>query len=93
MKSTQILTAAESGNFAPPGPVRIWSYFGPLAGPISGRISSRLRFEDSFRFVASGRLDRVTCLTEASVRSKDVSRGRFRILTLRCPEVGLEFQL
>ena len=25
MKSTQILTAAESGNFAPPGPVRIWS--------------------------------------------------------------------
>ena len=34
MKSTQILTAAESGNFAPPGPVRIWSFFGPLAGSI-----------------------------------------------------------
>ena len=36
LKSTQILTAAESGNFAPPGPVRIWSIFGSWAGPIFG---------------------------------------------------------
>ena len=36
LKSTQILTAAESGNFAPPGPVRIWSFFGSWAGPIFG---------------------------------------------------------
>ena len=31
-----ILTAAESGDFGPPGPVRIRSFFGPLAGPIFG---------------------------------------------------------
>ena len=36
LKSTQILMAAESGNFAPPGPVRIWSFFGSWAGPIFG---------------------------------------------------------
>ena len=36
LKSTQVLTAAESGNFAPPGPVRIWSFFGSWAGPIFG---------------------------------------------------------
>ena len=36
MKSDQILTAADSGNFAPPGPGRICSFFGPLAGPIFG---------------------------------------------------------
>ena len=40
MKSTQILTAAESGNFVSPGPVRIWSFFGPLAG--SGSAGRRL---------------------------------------------------
>ena len=34
MKSDQILTAAESGNFASPGPVWIWYFFGPLAGSI-----------------------------------------------------------
>ena len=31
-----ILTAAESGDFGPPGPVRTRSFFGPLAGPIFG---------------------------------------------------------
>ena len=36
LKSDQILTAAESGNLAPPGPVRICSFFGPSAGPIFG---------------------------------------------------------
>ncbi len=36
MKSDQILTVVESGNFAPPGPVRMCSFFGPLAGPIFG---------------------------------------------------------
>ena len=35
-KSDQILTAAKSGNFAPPGPVWICSFFGFLAGPIFG---------------------------------------------------------
>ena len=36
LTSDQILTAAASRNFASPGPVRICSYFGRLAGPIFG---------------------------------------------------------
>ena len=52
-----ILTASQSGNFAPPGPVRICSFFGPLAGPIFGYdfFASSFRAFVSFR---RGRFDR-----------------------------------
>ena len=57
MKSDQILTAAKSGNFASPGPVRICFFFGPFAGPIFGYDF----FVSSFREFVSfrrGRFDR-----------------------------------
>ena len=68
LKSTQILTAAESGNFAPPGPVRICSYFGSLAGPIFGRILrvfvSRIRFENAMYFSACTRAQDLDSIDE-----------------------------
>ena len=150
MKSDQILTAAKSGNFAPPGPVRICSFFDPLAGPICGYNFLASSFQE-FVLFRRGRFDReflnrlldtsdlhaqpqegqkifqeyllagwvneeevglgflalvlgvldwggcnrafLNRPLDTSVFVLEVSSGRFRISTLRRPEVGLEISL
>ena len=57
MKSDQILTAAKSEFLLLPDPSGFDSFSGFWRDGFSGTISSRLRFENSFRFVEGASIE------------------------------------